>query len=41
MNDIDVFQELLNEVRGLREAVERGPDTHRPLTLKEAAAAYF
>ena len=34
----DVFQELLNEVRGLRETVEPGEDADRPLTLKEAAA---
>ena len=39
MNDtqVDVFQELLHEVKALREAVERGQDTDRPLTLKEAA----
>ena len=38
MNETDVFKELLNEVRDLRQAVERGQDTDRPLTLKEAAA---
>lgn len=40
MNDTqaDAFQEILNEVRSLREAVERGPETDRPLALKPAEA---
>ena len=38
MNETDVYRELLDEVRGLREVVERGQETDRPLTLKEAAA---
>lgn len=33
----DVSQELVNEIRSLRVAVERGQDTDRPLTRKEAA----
>lgn len=40
MDETDAFRELLEEVRGLREAVERGQDTARPLTLR-AAAAYL
>ncbi len=34
----DVFQELVNEIRSLRVAVEHGQNTDGPLTLKEAAA---